>query len=248
VGANDQPREAAPAFGSSVAVSIDGAVRGTFVLTSSLRAVIDTLIQKLSANYKLALLSGDNESERARFWNLFGSDEMMRFNQSPLDKLNFIQNLRAAGSAVMMIGDGLNDAGALKQSDVGVAVVEKIGTFSPASDVILEAGQVPCLSEILTFARNSARIVRWSFCVSAAYNLIGISIAAGGILSPLICAVLMPLSSLSVVLFACGMTRWAGRRISSESRMTNGQKSSVVNSKSSLLSPLVVRHSSLPKA
>jgi len=248
VGANDQPREAAPAFGSSVAVSIDGAVRGTFVLTSSLRADIDTLIQKLSANYKLALLSGDNESERARFWNLFGSDEMMRFNQSPLDKLNFIQNLRAAGSAVMMIGDGLNDAGALKQSDVGVAVVEKIGTFSPASDVILEAGQVPCLSEILTFARNSARIVRWSFCVSAAYNLIGISIAAGGILSPLICAVLMPLSSLSVVLFACGMTRWAGRRISSESRVTNGQKSSVVNSKSSLLSPLVVRHSSLPKA
>jgi Cu+-exporting ATPase len=83
--------------------------------------------------------------------------------------------------------------------------------------VILEASQVPRLHEILTFARKSARIVRWSFCVSGAYNLIGISIAAWGILSPLICAVLMPISSLSVVLFACGMTRWAAGRINSES-------------------------------
>ena len=174
---------------------------------------------------------------------------MMRFNQSPLDKLNFIQEVRAAGSTVMMVGDGLNDAGALKQSDVGVAVVEKIGTFSPASDVILEAGQVPRLHEILAFARQSARIVRWSFCVSAVYNLAGISIAAYGILSPLICAVLMPLSSLSVVLFACGMTRWAGRHFASHSkcRITNGEKA-VTPSQEVSLTPFIIRHSSLPEA
>jgi Cu+-exporting ATPase len=134
------------------------------------------------------------------------------FNQSPLDKLGFIQELQNSAKVVLMVGDGLNDAGALKQSDIGAAVVEKIGTFSPASDIILEAGQVPHLGRILDFACKSTRIVRASFGISAIYNLVGISIAAAGILSPLICAVLMPLSSISVVLFACGMTTWAARR------------------------------------
>jgi P-type Cu+ transporter len=201
-----------PTLGSAVWLAIDGQIRGTFMLANALRADTHRLFERLSVHYKLALLSGDNEGDRERFWNLFGNDRVMRFNQTPLDKLNFIQGLRASGSTVMMVGDGLNDAGALKQSDVGVAVVEKIGTFSPASDVILEASQVSRLHDILTFARTSARIVRLSFGVSATYNLVGISIAAAGILSPLICAVLMPLSSLSVVLFACGMTRWAARR------------------------------------
>lgn len=230
-------------LGSSVFISIDGHFRGSFSITNSTRADIDVLIQKLSSRYKLTLLSGDNESERQLFWNLFGSDQMMRFNQSPLDKLNFVQDVRAAGCTVMMVGDGLNDAGALKQSDVGIAVVEKIGTFSPASDVILEATQVPRLHDILEFSRQSARIVRWSFCVSGAYNLIGISIAACGILSPLICAVLMPVSSLSVVLFACGMTRWAGRRFAKSH--TANVETAETNANNAVLSTLVPRPSSL---
>jgi Cu+-exporting ATPase len=198
--------------GSVSYLAINNRVRGAFVLANALRPQIDELFTKLAQHCELTLLSGDNQKERARFSDLFGGDARLHFHQSPIDKLGFIRRLKQSGRTVMMVGDGLNDAGALKRSDVGVAVVEKIGIFSPASDVILEASQLPQLCQLLNFARRSTRVVRASFGISAIYNLIGVSIASAGILSPLICAVLMPLSSISVVLFACGMTNWAARR------------------------------------
>jgi Cu+-exporting ATPase len=198
--------------GSVSHLAIDGRYRGAFVFANTLRPHTDQLFAALAGRYELALLSGDNEKERARFLCLFGAHARLHFNQSPVEKLGFIQNLQESGKTVMMVGDGLNDAGALKQSDIGVAVVESIGAFSPASDIIIEAGQVPRLCRILDFARTTTRVVRASFGISALYNLLGISVGAAGILSPLICAVLMPLSSISVVLFACGMTTWAAKR------------------------------------
>ena len=112
----------------------------------------------------------------------------------------------------MMVGDGLNDAGALRQSDVGVAVVEKVGAFSAASDIIIEADQVRHLTDVIALARHSVRVVRAGLWISSAYNLVGVSIAAAGLLSPLVCSILMPLSSVSVVLFGCGATAWYARR------------------------------------
>jgi P-type Cu+ transporter len=198
--------------GSTVHLAIDGKFRGAFVLTNALRPEIEQLLSEVSKNYEIALLSGDNERERERFKSLLGSNARVHFNQSPLNKLGFIRQLQDAGKAVMMVGDGLNDAGALKQSDVGVAVVEKVGAFSPASDAIMEAARVPKLFPILAFARSATTVVRVSFGISGIYNLVGVSVAAAGILSPLICAILMPLSSISVVLFACGSTRWMAQR------------------------------------
>jgi Cu+-exporting ATPase len=171
------------------------------------------MLGKVGQAYELYLLSGDNEREREHYHRLFGLRATLHFNQTPFDKLEFVRRLQASGRTVMMVGDGLNDAGALKQSDVGIAVVDRVGTFSPASDVILESAQVARLFQILNQAKKTVRIVRWSFGISAVYNLVGVSIAAAGILSPLICAVLMPLSSLSVVLFACGMSNWAARSV-----------------------------------
>jgi P-type Cu+ transporter len=199
-------------LGSATYVAIDGNYRGVFIQNHRLRPEADRLLSELSWRHELALLTGDNEKERGTFASLFGPNARLHFNQSPFDKLGFIGTLQESGQKVMMVGDGLNDAGALRQSDVGVAVVEQIGTFSPASDVILEAGQVPRLAKILALARRTVRIVQWSFGISAVYNVVGISIAAAGKLSPLVCAVLMPLSSISVVLFACGAVNWAGRK------------------------------------
>ncbi|TAL03866.1 MAG: HAD family hydrolase [Verrucomicrobia bacterium] len=220
--------------GSTVHVAIDGRYRGAFSLSSELRPEVEQLVRKLRGSFDLALLSGDNARERARFHALFGDDARLRFNQTPLDKLGFIRRLQESGKTVMMVGDGLNDAGALKQADVGVAVVEKIGAFSPASDVILDAARVPQLGEILALAKRSARIVRLSFGISAAYNLVGVGIAAAGLLSPLTCAVLMPLSSASVVFFACGVTTWVARKLrveelSVESSTPSGSQLSTFN-------------------
>ena len=196
-----------------VFVAIDGAMRGAFALENSLRPEVAQLIAQLGGRFELALLSGDNEREAARFKNIFGARAVLKFNQSPADKLNFIRELQARGRKVMMVGDGLNDAGALKQADVGVAVVEQVGIFSPASDVILDAAELPRLARVLAFSRSAARVVRVGFVISALYNIVGVSIAAAGLLQPMVCAILMPISSATVVLFACGMTAFLGREL-----------------------------------
>ncbi len=196
--------------GSLVHVAIDQRYRGTFVVASALRTNVEPLVRALSADYELTLLSGDNEKQRDTFAAMFG--ERTQFNQSPLNKLEFIHARQRSGKTVMMVGDGLNDSGALQQSNVGMAVVEKIGAFSPASDIIMDASLVPQLHEILRFSKRAVTVVRLSFLISTIYNLVGISIAARGLLSPVVCAILMPLSSATVVAFACGVTTWMGQR------------------------------------
>ena len=205
------PTENTATGGSTVHVAINGKYRGCFVLANALRENVGPAVAALAKTCQLALLSGDNETERPTFHTLFGDHAELRFNQSPSNKLEFVRNLQSTGRAVMMVGDGLNDAGALKQADVGVAVVENAGAFSPASDVILSAQMVSQLDEIKTFARRSVMVVRAAFIISSLYNVIGISIAASGRLSPVVCAILMPVSSISVISFACLMATWNGR-------------------------------------
>lgn len=196
-----------------VHVSIDRQYRGAFRIGSALRDEVSSLVQMMSRANRVHLLSGDSARELPLFNGVFGTDDTLRFNQSPADKLEFIRSRQALGSKVMMVGDGLNDAGALKQSNVGVAVVERTGAFFPASDLVVGADNVAALGRIQEFARSAVRIVRLSFMISAVYNVVGISIAAAGALSPLVCAVLMPVSSVSVVLFACGAVNRAARRL-----------------------------------
>jgi P-type Cu+ transporter len=201
---------------SMVHVGIGGQYRGCFLFQQAFRHRAAELVSTLSTTHELTLLSGDNARQRDTFAQLFG--ERTVFDQSPLEKLEFVRQQQRLGKRVMMVGDGLNDAGALKQSDVGVAVVENavvenVSAFSPASDVIMQAARLPDLDRLLRFSKRTIRIVRLSFLLSTLYNVIGISIAASAFLSPVVCAVLMPLSSVSVVLFACSATSFAARGI-----------------------------------
>ena len=113
----------------------------------------------------------------------------------------------------MMIGDGLNDSGALAAADVGVALTEDIASFSPASDAILSAEHLVELPAYLDLSRRALRIVQTSFVISLIYNITGCYFAVTGQLSPLIAAILMPVSSVSVVGFAVMATRLSARRL-----------------------------------
>jgi Cu+-exporting ATPase len=193
-------------------ISINDEVLGYFTVTNSYREGIGEIIKSLSKRFKLSLLSGDNEGEKFNLLKYFSKEDKLRFNQSPEDKLHYVKSLQSSGKKVLMVGDGLNDAGALKQSDVGIAVTEDISSFSPACDAILDASKLNLLPKFLNYSRSAIKIIYISFVISFLYNVVGLSFAIQGMLSPLIAAVLMPLSSISVVLFATFSTNLIAKK------------------------------------
>lgn len=195
-----------------VYVGIDGRCLGSFSLGNTYRDGIQDMLGALRRRWSLHLLSGDNDSERQRLLPWFGGESgHLHFDQSPAAKLQFIQDL-GQQQRVLMVGDGLNDAGALHHSHVGLAVTEDIAAFSPACDGILRADQLQRLPALLRFSRACVHIIAASMILSVAYNVTGLSFAIRGALSPLVSAVLMPLSSVTVIAFTVLATRLAARR------------------------------------
>lgn len=135
------------------------------------------------------------------------------FNQKPDDKLQFVEYQQKSGSTVAMIGDGLNDAGALAQSNVGIALSENINVFSPACDAILDATQFNKLSQFFMASKKAVTIIKYCFALSLLYNLVGLYFAVTGQLMPVIAAILMPLSSISIVVFTTISTNILGKKL-----------------------------------
>jgi Cu+-exporting ATPase len=184
------------------------------------RPGLNRTVQELEKDFEMFVLSGDNDSELENLLPLFKKKEHISFRQSPTDKLNYIRRLKEDSKRrVIMIGDGLNDAGALQESDVGITIADDIYHFSPACDGILESNEFGLLSRFVKFSKTSMKVVYASFVISFLYNIIGISFAALGYLTPIVSAILMPLSSVSVVLFVTITTsllaRQAGFRLTS---------------------------------
>ena len=199
-------------FSTKVYLSVDEELLGYFEISNSYREGIDEIINSFTKKYNLSLLSGDNEGEKQNLLRFFNDESQLFFNQSPEDKLYYIKGLQSVGRNVLMVGDGLNDAGALKQSEVGIAVTEDTGSFSPASDAILDVEKFNLLPKFISFSKTSINIIFISFTISFLYNLVGLGFAVQGMLSPIVAAILMPLSSISVVVFATLSTNLLARR------------------------------------
>ncbi len=187
--------------GSRVFVSCDGKILGCIGISNQYREGMKEVLSELANRYELHLLSGDNDGELPYLLSFFPSRDHLNFNKSPKAKLEYIRNLKASGKRVLMIGDGLNDAGALRESDCGISIADDIYHFSPACDAILESGQFRNLPRFLDFSRTSMRIVFLSMGLSFLYNVVGLSFAITGNLSPVVSAILMPLSSVTIVAF-----------------------------------------------
>lgn len=199
--------------GSAVWIKIDGEVLGEVRFKNRYRSGIENSLKALKQHYKLQLLSGDNDRERSKLVSMLGEDTPIYFDQSPADKLEAIQKLKTASKGlIMMVGDGLNDAGALRQADVGMAVSEQSGQFTPASDAILDGEQLPQLNNMLAFVRRSRQIIFSNLGLSLMYNVTGLSFALSGLLTPVVSAIFMPLSSITIVLNATLLSRYFARK------------------------------------
>lgn len=199
--------------GSEVHISSNDTYKGMFSIQNSYRKGAGKLFQRLGKDYSLAVLSGDNESEKASLQEMLPPLTPMYFNQKPKEKLEFVRQLQREGNNVLMVGDGLNDAGALAQSQVGIAISEDANLFTPACDAILDGRRFSNLDVLLRTTRKGMRIIYFSFALSLLYNLAGLYFAVTGQLEPVIAAILMPLSSISIVAFTTAATNWIGRKI-----------------------------------
>ena len=198
-------------FGSDTTwISIDGVLKGFFTLKHSVRTGMNEVVNKLKKNYQLYVLSGDN-SKDAEMLSAFPKSNLL-FKKDPHDKQAFILKLKQEGRKIIMIGDGLNDAGALKESDFGITVTEDVNAFSPSSDAILDATYINMLPDFAAMASSVKRIIYGSFVFSAIYNVFGISFAVQGLLHPWVAAILMPVSSITVVLYSQIAVHFAARK------------------------------------
>ncbi|MFZ1289699.1 MAG: heavy metal translocating P-type ATPase metal-binding domain-containing protein [Melioribacteraceae bacterium] len=197
---------------TKVYLAFDEKIKGFFTVSNTYRPNLKDVISALQNDYKLSILSGDNDGERKFLAEFFNPKTEMLFKQTPYDKLKYIENLQKKGEQVLMIGDGLNDAGALKKSNVGISIAENVNNFSPACDGILDSKSFNKLDDFIKFSKTSKNIIILSFIISFFYNIIGLSFAVQGKLSPVISAILMPLSSISVVVFATLTTNLMAKR------------------------------------
>jgi Cu+-exporting ATPase len=197
--------------GGGTVVAIDGVARGTVAATAPVRPGIESAVDTLASTCKVALLSGDRDAGDERWTRLFGARAL--FGQTAAGKREHVARLRTGGEHVLMVGDGLNDAGAFEAADIGLAVSDDTACLVPACDVVVAGGQLAALPAVLAYARRARRTIVICFVISVIYNAAGLSVALAGLLSPLVAAILMPVSSLTVVGTSVGLARWWARGV-----------------------------------
>jgi Cu+-exporting ATPase len=183
--------------GDQTVMAIEGHVVGGFGSEFSYRANLTELFQAITdLGGEHALISGDHPRELPRNWSKYFEGKS-HFNKSPEQKSSLVQGQKNA----VFLGDGLNDVKAMESADLGIAVVENSMSYIPKSGGVLLANQLLELPAMIRYSRRVRSLVKWAYMLSLLYNLSGVALALFGALSPVVAAILMPLSSISVVLF-----------------------------------------------
>ncbi|MGY4386165.1 Cu+-exporting ATPase [Pedobacter sp. UYP24] len=198
---------------TSVHVMINENYLGYFNFNQPWRKGFKNVVQRLNNQADLHLLSGDRDHDRASLIPFFTSISKMHFEQSPQNKLEYILNLQKnSGRKVLMFGDGLNDSGALKQSNLGIAITDNINNFTPGCDAVLDGKSFQKIPQFIQQAKDAVKVIHLSFAISLTYNIVGLFFAVQGLLSPLIAAILMPLSTITIILFTTLTVRLFARK------------------------------------
>lgn len=192
---------------TTVFATINNELLGSFSIKNTYRPGITDTIKNLSSKKDVFIISGDNEGEKNFLSEFITNPSHLLFNQSPHSKLQFIEENKTKHK-ILMIGDGLNDAGALQISEVGIAVSEDINNFSPACDAILDGQKLVNINCYLNFAQDVQKVIKYCFAISLIYNVVGLSFAFQGILSPIVAAIIMPASTITIVLFTTFATNY----------------------------------------
>ena len=198
---------------TSVWVRVDDGVAGVFLFRNRYRGGLAQTIRGFLPGMQFSILSGDNPGEQKRLEALFPAYTRYRFRTLPDEKPKYIAELKKQGYTVAMVGDGLNDSGALMAADVGISVSDNLNTFSPASDAILDGKYFSGLPQFIEFAKRTRTVIKMGFAISFLYNSVGLYLAVTGHLSPVFAAILMPLSSVTVVAFVTGAINLTASRM-----------------------------------
>ena len=203
-----QADDVARSDGSPVLVAVDGVVCGLMVFGDALREdAVESVASLRKLGLNLGILSGDHPGVVARVARQLGINaDAAHGAVTPEGKLNRVEGLMQGGTAVAMVGDGVNDAGALAAARVGIAVRGGAEISLASADVFLTRGGLAPAVELFHGARKTLFVIHRGLAISMIYNLVGAGLALAGLIDPLAAAILMPVSSLSVVLSSMGST------------------------------------------
>jgi Cu+-exporting ATPase len=193
-----------------VGLAVDQSLAGLFAIKDTVKPGARDVVEKLHRqNLKTYLLTGDNALTAASIARETGIESNNVFAEvRPEQKADFVKKLQAQGERVAFVGDGINDAPALEQADLGIAVSRASDLAREAADIILLKSEIEAVPEALGLARATLRTIKQNLFWAFFYNALGVPLAALGFISPILCAAAMGVSDLIVIGNALRLLRW----------------------------------------